>query len=105
MQALLAGREKASAPNLREWLRNGEASLSRLRTEKDSSFPAGLSPVNALSRLNVLEQLDHLRGYPPVASRMREGKLALHGWWFDIAEADVYTHDAASGKFVLLGEE
>jgi hypothetical protein len=32
------------------------------------------------------------------------GRLAIHGWWFDIAGADVYGFDASRRRFVLLDE-
>jgi carbonic anhydrase len=57
-----------------------------------------------LSQLNVLAQIEHLRTYPAVREMESAGKLAVHGWWFDIAGADVYAFNAGQRRFALLGE-
>jgi carbonic anhydrase len=30
--------------------------------------------------------------------------LRLHGWWFDIKEADVYEYEQSEGRFHLIDE-
>lgn len=89
-------------PRLRAWLGNGAASLERLRAR------GGLVPAlplhDQLSQVNVLEQLDHLRGYPFVRERVDAGDLRLHGWWFDVGTADVNVFDRALGKFAVMDE-
>ena len=97
MHALLAGREKIEAPNLRGWLRHGEPALRKLVSED-----SGLSQVNLLSQLNVLQQIEHLRSYPVVRERIAEGKLNLHGWWFELSTANVYGFNEKVGTFVLI---
>lgn len=99
MHALLKGREKVAAPNLRAWLRHGEPALKKLPQNSE-----GLSPVNLLSQLNVLQQVEHLRSYPIVSERIASGELKLHGWWFELNTANVYTFDEAADTFVLIDE-
>jgi carbonic anhydrase len=99
MHALLAGRENVSAPNLRAWLRHGEPALERLQLDTD-----GLAPVNLLSQLNVLQQIEHLRSYPVVKDRIAEGRLKLHGWWFELSTAGVYAFDESAGTYILIDE-
>jgi carbonic anhydrase len=100
MRALLDGRERVVAPHLRAWLRHGEPSLTRLTADSRK----GINRANQLSKLNVLQQLEHLKSYPIVRDRIESGRLALHGWWFDLSGADVYSHDPVTNKFVLLDE-
>lgn len=99
MHALLAGRENVSAPNLRAWLRHGEPALGKLQLCKD-----GLAPVNLLSQINVLQQIEHLRSYPIVKDRIAEGRLKLHGWWFELSTAGVYAFDESAGTYILIDE-
>jgi carbonic anhydrase len=103
MIALAAGRDKVESPFLKSWLRHGEASLRRL----DSALPgdAHFERHNRLSRVNVLEQLEHLKTYAMVRERLDAGRLRLHGWWFDIKEADVFEYDAGEGRFRLIDED
>jgi carbonic anhydrase len=102
MDALARGRERIESPNLKGWLRHGEASLRRL--DSGSVVGARLPRHNRLSQLNVLQQLEHLETYPAVRERARAGRLRLHGWWFDIREADVYEYGSEEGAFRLIDE-
>jgi carbonic anhydrase len=101
MSALLKGRSKIDAAQLRHWLRHGDESLGKL---KNPDGKAKLERHNHLSQINVLQQLEHLKTYPLVKQRMAEGRLTLHGWWFDIREADVYEYDAEEKGFRLIDE-
>lgn len=100
MHSLINGRDKVTAPNLRAWLRHGEDSLAKL-TDKSN----GLSRVNRLSQLNVLQQMEHLRSYPIVSERIASGQLNIHGWWFELSTADVYAFDETTGNFIVIDEK
>ena len=103
MIELARGRGDVESPSLKSWLRHGEGSLKRL----DSAIPSDgrLERHNRLSRANVLEQIEHLKTYPIVRERWQAGRLGLHGWWFDIKEADVYDYSFEEGHFRLIDEE
>jgi len=103
MNAVLQEQSPNEAPNLKSWLRHGTNGLQKL---KDGN-PLGchLEKHNQLSQLNVIEQIEHLRSYPLVQKRLSEGTLRLHGWWFDIKEADVYEYDFDKCDFKLIDEE
>ena len=40
---------------------------------------------------NVLVQLHHLSTHPDVSSRLADGNLQLHGWYFDTAAGELFT--------------
>ena len=105
MRALSEGREKVQDKdkNFRSWLRHGDESAEDLATHPE--FAKGLAKHNRLSQLNVLRQLEHLKTYPIIQQRLNEGKLKLHGWWFELSQADVYAYEPSQGKFVLFDEE
>lgn len=103
MKALCEGGAPVGAPNLGDWLGVGRGSLTRLGEASDVG--EGLSAHNRLSQLNVLQQLEHLRTYPLVAAREREGTLGLHAWWFDLASAEVLAYDADQGRYAPIGAE
>lgn len=92
----------AGAPNLSRWLRHALPALERLGAggPLDPSLPRH----DALSQLNVLEQVAHVKSYPAVAERIRAGALGVHGWWFDIARADVYSYEVEPNRFMLIDE-
>ncbi len=101
MTHLLDGREKIAAPNLKAWLRHGEPSLKRLGKEKSDTKER----INLLSQKNVLQQLENLRTYPVVKELLADGRLKLHGWWFELTTANVYSYEPGSDRFVLIDEK
>lgn len=103
MRALISDRAQVMAPHLRSWLRHGDQALERLRT--GISLDPTISDHNQLSQLNVLLQMEHVMSYPAVQERISAGSLAVHGWWFDIANADVYAYINEEKRFVLIDEE
>jgi carbonic anhydrase len=53
----------------------------------------------------VLQQIEHLMTYSIIKERVDSGKLRLHGWWFDVTNADVYSYDEETKKFELIDEK
>ncbi len=101
MRALLEG-VPHPAPELEAWLPHAGGALERFR--RGERMRADLAPHDHLSQFNVLEQLDHLRTYPDVRDRVASRRLRLHGWWFDIASAEVLAYEEERGGFVVIDE-
>lgn len=102
MRALVADRQQLKGPHLRQWLRHGDPALESFTG--GLTLDATLSPHNQLSQVNVLQQMAHIQTYPVVRQRMAEGRLAVHGLWFDIARADVYAYEPEPHRFVLIDD-
>lgn len=103
MIALARGFDSVSCPHVASWLKYGEESLNRVR--KGMVINPLLSEHNQISQVNVLQQMRHIEGYPFIRSRLKDKKLRLHGWWFDIAHADVYCYEPDLNQFVLIDEQ
>jgi carbonic anhydrase len=54
----------------------------------------------ALERLSVRNSIKNLRTFPYIQSREAEGKLTLHGAWFDVSTAELWLMDPEAGDFV-----
>jgi carbonic anhydrase len=78
-------------PTVRSWLRNAEAARSVIAATKPDL--QGEPLVQALVEQNVRLQLAHLRTHPAVAAGVAEGRLALHGWIYDIKTGAVSEFD------------
>lgn len=102
MHTLLAGAEKVTLPNLRTWIASAQPALVRLRAGEE--IDPGLTDVNRLSQLNVLEQAAHLLTYPIVKERVDAGALRIHAWWFDIVRGEVLAFDPRAERFAPVGE-
>ena len=104
MKAMLTGELHDQALHLGSWLKNGQSALRRL-AEEQGQVNHGLSNLNRLSQLNVLEQLQNLKTYPVVRERLKAKKLRLHAWWFELKLADVFAYDCATDSFRILEGE
>lgn len=100
--AISSGAKLPGAPALNCWLHHGQGSLEQL--EAGATLGKHLERHNQLSQLNVLDQLEHLKTYPMVSEGLASGQLRLHGWYFDIKEANVYEYEASEGHFRLIDE-
>ncbi|MFJ3584762.1 SulP family inorganic anion transporter [Streptomyces sp. NPDC090127] len=94
MQALLNSTPDAAQTPLRRWLRHGLPSLERMASRSHAwARISGRLPADAVEQLcltNVVQQLEHLRAYEPVARRLAKGTLTLHGMYFHVGEAQAY---------------
>ncbi|GGS65580.1 carbonic anhydrase [Nonomuraea spiralis] len=86
MTALAEGHDLSGAPTVAAWLRHADASRARAAADGD---------VPALVRQNVLAQLASLATHPSVARALAGGKVALHGWVYDIPTGRVEDLTAA----------
>jgi len=103
IQALVQGVDTLSCPNLKSWLKYAEESLNKVR--KGFIINPSLSEHNQISQVNVLQQMKHITSYPFIRDRLEKKQLRVHGWWFDIAQADVYCYEQNLNQFVLIDEK
>lgn len=103
MQALAKGFDTQCCPHLESWLKHGKPSLDKVR--KGMIIDPSLSEHNQLSQTNVLQQVEHIKSYPFIQERIESREVRVHGWWFDIAKAEVYGFEPELNKFVLIGEK
>ncbi|MBB3570827.1 carbonic anhydrase [Rhizobium sp. BK491] len=54
----------------------------------------------ALERISIRNSLDNLRSFPEIRAREEEGKLNLHGAWFDISTGELWVMDPATRDFI-----
>jgi carbonic anhydrase len=96
MRALLEPASVREMPSVRAWLRHAEAPRRLIAADPS------LQPNERLDRLvkaNVLTQLQHIQTHPSVAARLADGRVALHGWVYDIQHGVVEVYDWETGRF------
>jgi carbonic anhydrase len=97
MKAALAPASTAETPNLSKWLHHCTSAVFRL--DQEGPLDRALKAHDQLSQLNVLVQLEHLMSYSLVHERVRAGELQLSGWWFDIANGDMFSYERETRAF------
>ncbi len=58
--------------------------------------------TRACERHAVLVSLENLTTFPWVRERVESGDLRLHGWYVDIATAELSSYDWEVGNFTLV---
>jgi carbonic anhydrase len=87
------------------WLTNVIPSYEKFKSGYQINGSENLDPKDKLSQINVVQQLEHLKTYPLVRARMAEKTIDIHGWWFDLATANVYHYLESENRFVLIDHE
>lgn len=100
MKGLLDRESVAQMPTVDRWLQNAEAALSIAKARNPDAGKYVLLPK--LVEENVLLQLNHLRTHPAVAGRVAKGKLALHGWVYEIGEGLIKEFEPDLNEFLSV---
>ncbi len=103
MITLAQGLENLPSSSLKSWLEYGLPSLKRVKA--GYIIDPSLEFHNQLSQVNVLQQMEHIKSYSFVHDRLSQNRLRIHGWWFDIAKAQVFCYEKELNAFVLINEE
>lgn len=83
-----------------QWMENARpACEATLRAGHDPTTPEG---ARELERQVVRCSLDNLSSFPWIRERIEDGRLSLHGWYFDIEAAELSALDADSDRFLPL---
>ncbi len=53
----------------------------------------------AIVEQNIILQLERAAGYPAIQKALKENRLELHGWLFDLHGPLVYSYDPKNGQF------
>ncbi len=99
VKAVFEQRDLSRLPLTAKWLGLVEPAWKYLDPSCGSDGPAR---YKGLIYANVLAQLEHLKTHPEVARRVAEGRLALHGWYYDIFNGTVEEYDETQRRFVPL---
>lgn len=103
MRALVDG-IPSSCSHVASWLKYGEEARQRVQNKGQTLNPH-LSLHNQISQVNVLLQMEHIMSYPFIREKVKKKELRVHGWWFDIARADVYCYEESFHEFILIDEK
>lgn len=100
IHALLEGSVDGRDSFIAEWMRIAEA--ARARVERDHANADSKVRHRACEQQAILVSLDNLMTFSWIRERVEQGKLTLHGWYFDIEQGELLGYDTASRKFEIL---
>ncbi|MBI3222005.1 MAG: carbonic anhydrase [Nitrosomonadales bacterium] len=56
----------------------------------------------ACEQKSILASLQNLMTFPWIRERVEQGRLTLHGWYFDIEQGELLGYDHAARRFVTM---
>ena len=56
----------------------------------------------AVEMATIKTSIRNLNSFPWILSRVDDGSLRLHGWWFDINTGNMLAHDPKTGQFSIV---
>ncbi len=103
MKALMNPDMLVNMPNVAAWLKHSAAA----RSVVDTCYPDlhNGDAVRVASMENVVAQIANIRTHPSVSAAIGQGKLSLHGWFFDIHHGVTLGLDGTTGRFVPMVED
>ena len=100
LKAALDPKGLENLPKARRWLHHVEAAFSHRQPLNPADGES--AELAALIRGNVVAQLLNLRAQPSVARAVEEGRLTVHGWYYEILSGRIEQYDEALGRFLPL---
>jgi len=111
MKAVLSGKQHANMPTVDAWLKHSTAAMRILEQHDAHAIHTAVEEhdayarLRALTRANVIAQLNHLQTLPSVAAALISGKMNLYGWVYDIQSGRIQSYDAQQGRFISLSAD
>jgi carbonic anhydrase len=85
-------------PLVYDWLRHTEA--TRLLLKENYSEYGGEELLEIAIAENVLTQIENLKTYPAVRSKLFQGQLQIYGWVYHIETGEILAYDADTHTYV-----
>ncbi len=90
MKATVPGGMPTGMPSLKKWMNDTVKTIRHL--------PANAS-IEDRAKLNVQHQLEQVKSYPIVQTKVASGELQLHGWYFDVGNGKLECWDEKTNSF------
>jgi carbonic anhydrase len=102
LKAALDLKSLENLPKARRWLEQVEAAFAYRQPLNPADGES--AELASLIRGNVVAQLKNLQAQAPVRHAMEEGRLTVHGWYYDILTGRIEEYDEGLKRFVALAE-
>jgi carbonic anhydrase len=100
LKAALDRKSLENLPKARRWLEQVKTAFAYRQPLNPADGES--AELASLIRGNVVAQLKNLQAQAPVKSAMAEGRLTVHGWYYDILTGRIEEWDEGMKRFVGL---
>ncbi|MCE0724151.1 carbonic anhydrase [Legionella resiliens] len=102
MKGLLTPNLKERLPEVASWLTHSHSVLKQMNDSKElDTHDFNLKLLQA-TKLNILEQIEHLKSYPLIAEKLARKELAIHGWFYEFETGEVFVYEPHHQEFYPL---
>jgi carbonic anhydrase len=102
LKAALDRKSLENLPKARRWLDHVQAAFAYRQPLNAADGES--AELASLIRGNVVAQLKNLQAQVPVRHAMGEGRLTVHGWYYDILTGRIEEYNEGLKRFVALAE-
>ena len=71
----------------------------RHRIIHDEKFPTPDDKYHACEQYGILQSLKNLRTFPWIDERVIDGRLELHGWYYDLTQGQLHVFEEDKKEF------
>lgn len=98
LKAALDRESIVNLPKAERWLHHVESAFAHRQPLNPAEGDA--AELTALIRGNVVAQLHNLRAQPSVRKAVADGRLTVHGWYYDILTGKIEEYDEQTRSFL-----
>jgi carbonic anhydrase len=102
MKAALGHTALEGLPQAERWLHHVEAAFAHRQPLNPADGES--AELASLIRGNVVAQMMNLRAQPSVTRAVAQGRLVVHGWYYDILTGRIEEYDEGLRRFLPWGE-
>ncbi len=96
MQALLTPGIENELPAVSTWVKHSYLVVDQM---KSTSVMSSAEQLSFATKQNILVQIEHLKTYPLIASKLEAKQLTIHAWIYDIKSGEVHIYDSEKKDF------
>jgi carbonic anhydrase len=100
IRALMEPHALDGLTTIQDWMQHVEPAWQYVAEVERHADP--LTRHTALTHANVLVQLNNLQTHPYIQRACAEGRLQIHGWYYDILTGRIERYDESQKRFVPL---
>jgi carbonic anhydrase len=102
MNGLLTPDIEKQLPTVASWLTHSQPVLKKMNELHMDEGNGWASKLNCATRLNIVQQIQHLTTYPLIASKLAKNELSIHGWLYEFETGKISVYEQQKDKFVPL---
>lgn len=104
MNGILAADLEGRVPTAAAWLRHSDSALKKMQEHHPDQLSEPSARLSALTKENILLQIEHLKTYPQVREQLARNELTIHGWLYELESGKIFIYEQKLNEFICLDD-